>query len=120
MARIRNPIGNRVLRMLLFSNLDTLRAADVARRLHISPSTLRRRLRSEQTSYQKLLDRARRYRCKKALSRRWLPGKTIAGDLGFSQPNSFYRAFGRWTGMSYSEYKRQLRVSSVERAQRLY
>ena len=35
-----------------------------------------------------------------------MPGKCLAGELGFSQPNSFYRAFGRWTGMTYTQYKR--------------
>ena len=47
----------------------------------------------------------RRYRCEKALAQRWLPGKCLADELGYLEINSFYRAFRRWTGMSYSEYK---------------
>ena len=107
MAR-RKPLRRRVLHLLLLSDLDQVHASAVARTLCVSPSTLRRRLRAEQTSYQQLLDQVRRYRCQKTLARRWLPGKCIAGQLGFSQANSFYRAFGRWTGMSYTEYKREL------------
>ncbi len=120
MARQRPPLKNRVTRVLLMANLDDIQAPDVARRLHVSPSTLRRRLRREHTSYQELLDRVRRHRCAKQLHRRWLPGKCIAESLGFSQPNSFYRAFAKWMGMSYTEYKRRLKNGSVGHYQRLY
>jgi AraC family mar-sox-rob regulon transcriptional activator len=118
--RPRPPLENRALRLLLVADLDDIHASDIADRLHVSPSTLRRRLRMEHTSYQQLLDRVRRHRCRKTLMRRWLPGKCIAPGLGFSQPNSFYRAFGKWTGMSYTQYKKQLRDSSARAAQRLY
>ena len=116
----RPPLGRRVLRLLLRENLEDIHAADIADRLHVSPSTLRRRLARENTSYQKILDRVRRYRCKKTLARRWLPGKCLAPELGFSQTNSFYRAFGKWTGMSYTQYKRKLRGGSTRGAPRLY
>ena len=102
----RKRLRRRVLRILLLSNLENISAEAVASRLFVSQSTLRRRLKAENTSYQRLLDQVRRHRCEKTLARRWLPGKSIAGELGFTQPNSFYRAFGRWTGMTYTEYKR--------------
>jgi AraC-like DNA-binding protein len=105
MAR-RKRMTPRVLRLLLRADLDAVRAKKIAARLYVSPSTLRRRLRSEGTSYQELLDRVRCRRCEKALSSRWLPGKSIADELGYSQPNSFYRAFGKWTGMTYTEFRR--------------
>ena len=110
----------RVLHVLLLSNLETISAAEVAGHLCVSSSTLRRRLRAEGTSYQKLLDQVRRYRCEKTLAQRWLPGKCLASNLGFSQPNSFYRAFGRWTGMTYTQYKRYLRGGSARHAEQLY
>jgi AraC family mar-sox-rob regulon transcriptional activator len=105
----RAPLGRRVLRQLLLANLNDIHAPDVAIRLHVSPSTLRRRLRHEHTSYQQLLDRVRRYRCERALRQRWLPGKSMAPALGFSQVNSFYRAFSKWTGMTYTQYKKTQR-----------
>jgi AraC family mar-sox-rob regulon transcriptional activator len=110
----RTALGRRVLRQLLLANLNDIHAADIASRLHVSPSTLRRRLRREHTSYQQLLDRVRRFRCEKALRQRWLPGKSLAPVLGFNQANSFYRAFGRWTGMTYTQYKKRLRADSSE------
>ena len=71
----------------------------------MSTTTLRRRLRADHTCYQFLLDRARQYRCEQKLRKVWLPGKCLADELGYLEVNSFYRAFRRWTGLSYSEYK---------------
>ncbi len=96
---------DRVLQILLRGDLSRIRSDRVAEELGISATTLRRRLRADHTSYQFLLDRARQYRCEKQLRRRWLPGKCMADELGYIEVNSFYRAFRRWTGLSYSEYK---------------
>jgi len=98
---------DRVLQILLEEDLARVRADRVAEELGISGTTLRRRLRGDHTSYQFLLDRARQYRCEKQLREKWLPGKCLADDLGYLEVNSFYRAFRRWTGISYSEYKLQ-------------
>ncbi len=119
-GKTKRLMRRRVLHVLLLSNLDQVNATSVARVLCVSPSTLRRRLRAEGASYQRLLDQVRRYRCEKTLARRWLPGKCLAGELGFSQPNSFYRAFGRWTGMTYTQYKRHQRRCSARATQPLY
>lgn len=95
----------RVLQMLLQGDLSRLRSDNIADALGISPTTLRRRLRADRTCYQELLDRARQHRCDVQLQKRWLPGKSLAWELGYAEVNSFYRAFRRWTGMSYSEFK---------------
>jgi AraC-like DNA-binding protein len=95
----------RVLQIMLEGDLARLRADSVAESLGMSGTTLRRRLRSDHTCYQFLLDRARQYRCEKILRGMWLPGKCLADELGYLEVNSFYRAFRRWTGLSYSEYK---------------
>ena len=96
---------DRVLQILLRGDLSRLRADSVAEELGMSGTTLRRRLRADHTSYQFLLDRARQYRCEQRLRQAWLPGKCLADELGYLEVNSFYRAFRRWTGLSYSEYK---------------
>jgi len=96
---------DRVLDILLSGDLARLRADSVAEKLGMSSTTLRRRLRADHTSYQFLLDRARHYRCEQQLRQRWLPGKCLADQLGYLEVNSFYRAFRRWTGLTYSEYK---------------
>jgi len=96
---------DRVLQILLRGDLSRLRAESVAEQLSMSGTTLRRRLRADHTHYQFLLDRARQYRCEHKLQDTWLPGKCLADELGYLEVNSFYRAFRRWTGISYSEYK---------------
>ena len=96
---------DKVLKILLEDDLSRVRAYCVAERLGMSCTTLRRRLRADHTSYQFLLDRARQYRCEKRLKDSWLPGKCMADELGYLEVNSFYRAFRRWTGISYSQYK---------------
>lgn len=95
----------RVFNMLMQGDLSRLRSDLVADELGISPTTLRRRLRADGTSYQLLLDQARRQRCEAKLAERWLPGKSIAWELGYTEVNSFYRAFRRWTGQRYSQFK---------------
>lgn len=96
-----------VLQILLRGDLARLRAESVADQLGMSGTTLRRRLRADHTNYQFLLDRARQYRCEQKLKTAWLPGKCLADELGYLEVNSFYRAFRRWTGISYSQYKLQ-------------
>jgi AraC-like DNA-binding protein len=96
---------DRVLQILLTGDLARLRADTVAATLGMSGTTLRRRLRADHTCYQFLLDRARQYRCERSLRDQWLPGKCLADELGYLEVNSFYRAFRRWTGMSYSDFK---------------
>jgi AraC family transcriptional regulator, mar-sox-rob regulon activator len=96
---------DRVLQILLNGDLSRVRADSVAESMGISPTTLRRRLRADHTHYQFLLDRARQYRCEQQLRDLWLPGKCLADQLGYLEVNSFYRAFRRWTGVNYSEYK---------------
>ena len=97
----------KVIQLLLAGDLSRLRSDTIADELRISPTTLRRRLRADSVCYQELLDCVRQYRCEKQLGQGWLPGKTLAWDLGYAEVNSFYRAFKRWTGYNYSDVKMQ-------------
>ena len=83
-------------------------AACAATTSKLAETTLARRLRAEGTSYQSLLDAERLRRCRARLSARRLPGKCLADELGFRELNSFYRAFRRWTGQGYRQYRRGL------------
>jgi AraC-like DNA-binding protein len=96
---------DQVLRILLEGDLSRLRADTVAEALGISGTTLRRRLRADHTNYQFLLDRARQYRCERLLADQWRPGKCLAEALGYNEVNSFYRAFRRWSGQGFAEYR---------------
>ena len=97
----------KVIDALLTGDLARIRSETLADSLRISPTTLRRRLSRDGLNYQTILDSVRQYRCEECLADQWVPGKCLAWDLGYAEVNSFYRAFKRWTGSSYSDMKLQ-------------
>ncbi|MYT27749.1 MULTISPECIES: AraC family transcriptional regulator ligand-binding domain-containing protein [unclassified Streptomyces] len=80
-------------------------AADIAARLAVSPATLRRRLRAEGTSYQRLKDAVRRDAALTALAAGQEPIAALAARIGFSEDTAFHRAFRRWTGTTPGAYR---------------
>jgi AraC-like DNA-binding protein len=66
--------------------------------LHLSSSTLQRRLASEGASFQSLKDALRRDIAIVYLSTRTLPLAALAGERGFADSAAFQRAFKGWTG----------------------
>lgn len=79
--------------------------AMVAKALHMSPSTLQRRIRALGSTYKRILDGLRR-----ELAERYMAeGKRSVGEvsylLGFSETAAFTRAFKRWTGATPREYQ---------------
>ncbi|MEO0597077.1 MAG: AraC family transcriptional regulator ligand-binding domain-containing protein [Chloroflexota bacterium] len=74
--------------------------ADVARKLAVSPRTLQRRLRAEDTSFQKELDTLREELARSYLTTSDYTSGQIAFLLGYEDPNSFFRAFRSWTGQT--------------------
>ena len=77
----------------------------VADTLHMSPQTLRRRLKDEGTSYQKLKDQLRRDMALFYLDQPDITIQGIAELLGFAEPSTFHRAFKKWTGMTPGDYR---------------
>lgn len=74
--------------------------ADVASRLAVSTRTLQRRLREEDTSFQKELDTLREELAHHYLAKSDFSSGQIAFLLGYQDPNSFFRAFRTWTGQT--------------------
>jgi AraC-like DNA-binding protein len=85
----------------------------VAARMHISPSSLRARLRQHGSTYSDVLDRLRRDRAKRALRQSQLSAAEVAHSLGFAHAPAFHRAFRRWFGMTPSEYREAPSTSAV-------
>lgn len=83
-------------------------AEEVASRLNLSVTTLRRRLQAEDTSYQKLKDECRMEAAFHYLSCPDLTNSCIAERLGFDESSAFFRAFKKWTGVTPGEYRKQL------------
>jgi AraC-like DNA-binding protein len=80
------------------SGLVTMEA--IARKLGSSKRTLQRRVEAEGTSYQQILRETREALARHYLEKTALPAAEISFLLGFDEPNSFYRAFRMWTGMT--------------------
>jgi AraC-like DNA-binding protein len=79
----------------------------MAQRLHISESTLQRRLAKEGTKYQGLLDEVRYRLALEYLHSTHLGTDEIAHLLGFNNATNFRRAFKRWSSMTPSEARQQ-------------
>jgi len=77
----------------------------IARDLHISTRTLRRRLDAADTSFQALLEEVRRSRAVAYLTETELAVEHISVQLGYGDPANFRRAFRRWEGMAPSTFR---------------
>lgn len=71
---------------------------DVARELAVSRRSLQRRLSEEGTSWLDVLNAARMRLAQHYLKNTNLGAAEVSFLLGFEDPNSFFRAFRRWTG----------------------
>ncbi|MGD8863859.1 MAG: AraC family transcriptional regulator ligand-binding domain-containing protein [Myxococcales bacterium] len=89
------------------SDLTSTTAEQIATRMGQSVRTLARRLRAEGSSYRELLDDVRKQAAHQALSGSDRSIGKIAERLGFSSPQSFNRAFRRWTGTTAAAYRRK-------------
>jgi AraC-like DNA-binding protein len=81
-------------------------AEDVAFALHMSVSTLRRRLLEEGTSYQKIKDESRKEAALNYMNSPQLSISDVASLMGFDEPSAFFRSFKKWTGMTPGEYRK--------------
>jgi AraC-like DNA-binding protein len=80
----------------------------VAQSLHMSESSLRRRLQKENTSYQALKDEIR---CEVAIDKLLNQNAKVADlaeYLGFTEPSSFVRSFKSWTGQTPKSYRERI------------
>jgi AraC-like DNA-binding protein len=79
--------------------------AEVARELHVSTRTLKRKLADRGTTFSAILDDVRRQRALLLLDDRALSIGEIAGKLGYSEVPNFTRAFRKWTGTTPGAYR---------------
>lgn len=82
--------------------------AQVCETLNMTPQTLRRRLKEENTSYQAIKDSIRQDAACYYLSKEELSIDEIALMMGFSEASSFHRAFKKWTGKTPAACRREL------------
>ncbi len=84
------------------------RREDVAASLALADRTLQRRLHAENTSFQQLLDEARRELASKYLAEPRYTLCQVADLLGFGDSSNFFRACRRWFGMPPGQYREQV------------
>ncbi len=73
--------------------------------LNITPRTLTRKLSQENTNYQLLLEERKLSAAKHFLKLTKKSISHIAYEVGFNDPQTFSRAFKRWTGVSARKYR---------------
>jgi AraC-like DNA-binding protein len=79
----------------------------LARRLNVSPRTLRRHLTAEGTSYKILVNGMRKEKALHLLNTTDFTIEKIATMLGYSDVPNFYHAFKSWTDTTPSSYRRK-------------
>ena len=92
-------------RILLQAGDDLPDIKKVAFKLHMSESTLRRRLKEESSSYRIICDEVRDVLAKKYLTTTNLTISDIAMLLNYSEAASFRRAFIRWNKVTPNDYR---------------
>jgi AraC-like DNA-binding protein len=86
--------------------------SDVARELGVSGRTLQRRLAAEGSSFQSLVDEARRRLAERLLRQDADVALTeVTFMTGFSDQSAFTRAFRRWTGRTPGAFRDEVRRS---------
>lgn len=78
---------------------------EVATRLRLSSSALRRQLGAEHSSFARLQDEARQHSARLLLQQQALSNRQLASLLGYSDEHNFRRAFKRWTGLLPSHFR---------------
>lgn len=80
----------------------------VAEKLHMTSRTLRRKLTTENSSYQQILAEVRYQLAREYLATSTLPLEEIAVLLGYSAPGNFTHAFKRWHGSAPRQYRQEV------------
>jgi AraC-like DNA-binding protein len=81
--------------------------------LHVSTRTLQRRLQDEGSSFQRVLEEARRHLARHYLAHSVLELNEAAYLLGYEDANSFVRAFRAWEGMPPARWREAQRSKAA-------
>jgi len=106
--QLRIGLAGRVRELLLVDLMRPTSFNAIAKHLHMTTRTLRRRLREENTSFRKLVDELRMHVAIKYLRDTDLTIEDIARLLGFSDAAAFRQAFRRWTNAAPLEIREEV------------
>jgi AraC-like DNA-binding protein len=105
---VREDLAQRV-RALVLEEGSVRSIEAVARALHLSTRTLKRKLAAEGTSFTELVERERQERAVVLLRDADVTLEEVASRLGYATVPSFARAFRRWMGSAPAEYRAKVR-----------
>lgn len=80
---------------------------EVARQVHVSPRTLKRRLADQGASFSAIVEEVRQQRALLLLDDQRLALAEVADRLGYSDVANFTRAFRRWTGRTPAAFRKR-------------
>lgn len=100
-------VSERIKTLMFESNPAYPLQTDVAKTLGFSVRTLIRKLHSEGTSFQRILDEVKMELSCWKLQNTDLPIEQIAESVGFIDTSNFSKVFKRWMGMTPSGYRKQ-------------
>ena len=101
---------DRVRRLVAGEGAGFRTLEEVARRLHMSPRTLKRRLAAQGVSFSAVVDQERRDQALVLLRQHRLSIDDVAERLDYSTASTFVRAFHRWMGTTPAAYRRRARA----------
>ncbi|TDF42396.1 AraC family transcriptional regulator [Alteromonadaceae bacterium M269] len=87
---------------------DKMTLGEMAYQLHVSSSTLQRRLREYGVTYKELKAQAKLTEAKHLLRDHQLSLENISNTLGFCDASAFTKSFKTYTGLTPSQYRKQL------------
>ncbi len=80
----------------------------VCERMNMSPRTLQRRLKSEDTSFKEILNETRMELALHYIKMTDVSNEEISYLLGFSDPASFYRSINNWSGKTPGDLRNEI------------
>tara|TARA_R110000868_G_scaffold142465_1_gene359829 strand:+ start:1612 stop:2664 length:1053 start_codon:yes stop_codon:yes gene_type:complete len=83
-------------------------AMEIASSLHMSVTSLHRKLAQEASSFQKIKDETRMEAAILYLNSPTMSTQEVAALVGFDDPSTFSRSFKKWTGLPPGEYRKKL------------
>jgi AraC-like DNA-binding protein len=89
----------------------------IAARLHMSRSTLQRRLHEQGTTHRNILQEVRRDLALRNLQKRDLSIAEVAYLVGYDDPTAFHRAFKKWTGSTPAEHRARMQREATANRQ---
>ncbi|MBU0970382.1 MAG: AraC family transcriptional regulator [Proteobacteria bacterium] len=101
----RDELVESIRTIVTSSSFRERRLEEVARQIGVSGRTLRRKLKEQGTTFQKVLDETRAEYAKHYIENTALTIEQIADRIGFSEATNFRAAFRKWTGMTTGGYR---------------